>query len=99
MPDLFAREVLARLPRTDRTMLAQVGRPWRAAVEASGGGLRPTATGGWAKAWCLVYTRKRLSHRGLGESLVPPYTNSLSLTTYYPPPGHPKLELSGRTCV
>ena len=37
MPDLFAREVLARLPRTDRTMLAQVGHPWLAAVVASGG--------------------------------------------------------------
>jgi len=36
LPDLFLKEVLERLGRTDRTMLAQVGRPWLAAVLASG---------------------------------------------------------------
>ena len=35
-PDFFAKEVLERLDRVDRTMLAQVGRPWLAAVLASG---------------------------------------------------------------
>jgi hypothetical protein len=37
-PDLLG-EVLARLDPTDRAMLAHVGRPWLAAVEASGRGL------------------------------------------------------------
>jgi hypothetical protein len=37
LPDLFVQEVLARLTRIDRTMLGQVGRPWRAVVVASGG--------------------------------------------------------------
>ena len=32
----FAREVLARLDPTDRALLAQVGRPWLAAVVSSG---------------------------------------------------------------
>jgi hypothetical protein len=36
LPDLFNKEVLERLEPTDRTMLAQVGRPWLAAVLASG---------------------------------------------------------------
>jgi len=36
VPDLFEQEVLTRLDPTDRTMLAQVGRPWLAAVLASG---------------------------------------------------------------
>jgi hypothetical protein len=35
-PDLFVEEVLKRLKPTVRTMLAQVGRPWLAAVLASG---------------------------------------------------------------
>ena len=35
-PDLFVKEVLERLDPTDRTMIAQVGRPWLAAVLASG---------------------------------------------------------------
>ena len=35
-PDVFAAEVLGRLNRVDRTMLGQVGRPWRAAALASG---------------------------------------------------------------
>jgi len=35
-PDFFKKEVLERLDPTDRTMLAQVGRPWLAAVLASG---------------------------------------------------------------
>ena len=35
LPDLFEQEVLKRLDPTDRTMLAQVGRPWLAAVLAS----------------------------------------------------------------
>jgi len=35
-PDLFMKEVLERLDLTDRTMVAQVGRPWLAAVLASG---------------------------------------------------------------
>ena len=35
-PDLFLVEVLQRLDPTARTMLAQVGRPWLAAVLASG---------------------------------------------------------------
>ena len=35
-PDLFKKEVLERLDPTDRTMLEQVGRPWLAAVLASG---------------------------------------------------------------
>jgi len=34
--DLFEEEVLKRLDPTDRTMVAQVGRPWLAAVLASG---------------------------------------------------------------
>jgi len=36
VPDLFEQEVLKRLDPTARTMLAQVGRPWLAAVLASG---------------------------------------------------------------
>ena len=37
LPDLFQQEVLKRLdPFVDRTMVAQVGRPWLAAVLASG---------------------------------------------------------------
>jgi hypothetical protein len=36
LPDLFFEEVLKRLTPFDRTMLAQVGRPWLAAVLASG---------------------------------------------------------------
>jgi len=36
LPDLFDKEVLERLDPTDRTMLAQVGRPRLAAVLASG---------------------------------------------------------------
>ena len=36
LPDLFNKEVLERLDPTDRTMLAQVGRPWLAAVLSSG---------------------------------------------------------------
>ena len=36
LPDLFVVEVIKRLDPTDRTMLAQVGRPWLAAVLASG---------------------------------------------------------------
>ena len=36
LPDIFFEEVLRRLSSTDRTMLAQVGRPWLAAVMASG---------------------------------------------------------------
>ena len=36
LPDLFVEEVLRRLDPVDRTMLAQVGRPWLAAVLASG---------------------------------------------------------------
>ena len=35
-PDFFSEEVLKRLDPTARTMLAQVGRPWLAAVLASG---------------------------------------------------------------
>ena len=35
-PDVFKKEVLERLDPTDRTMVAQVGRPWLAAVLASG---------------------------------------------------------------
>ena len=35
-PDFFAKEVLERLDRVVRTMLAQVGRPCLAAVLASG---------------------------------------------------------------
>jgi len=34
--DLFTEEVLKRLDSFDRTMLAQVGRPWLAAARASG---------------------------------------------------------------
>ena len=34
--DLFQKEVLERLDPMDLTMLAQVGRPWLAAVLASG---------------------------------------------------------------
>jgi len=34
--DLFVKEILERLDPIDRTMLAQVGRPWLAAVLASG---------------------------------------------------------------
>jgi len=34
-PDFFAKEVLERLDPTDRTMLAQVGRPWLAAALTS----------------------------------------------------------------
>ena len=34
-PDLVAEEVLERLNPIGRTMLAQVGRPWRAALLAS----------------------------------------------------------------
>ena len=36
LPDLFGKEVLERLEPVGRTMLAQVGRPWLAAVLASG---------------------------------------------------------------
>jgi len=36
LPDLFGQEVLKRLLSVDRTMVAQVGRPWLAAVLASG---------------------------------------------------------------
>ena len=36
LPYLFEQEVLKRLDPTDRTMLAQVGRPWLAAVLISG---------------------------------------------------------------
>jgi len=36
LPDLFQQEVLKRLDPMDRTMVAQVGRPWPAAVLASG---------------------------------------------------------------
>jgi len=36
LPDLFEQEVLKRLEPVDRTMVAQVGRPWLAAVLASG---------------------------------------------------------------
>ena len=36
LPEVFNAEVLPRLTRVDRTMLAQVGWPWRAAVLASG---------------------------------------------------------------
>jgi hypothetical protein len=36
LPDLFQQEVLKRLDPFDRTMVAQVGRPWLAAVLASG---------------------------------------------------------------
>ena len=36
LPDLFVMELLTRLDNVDRTMLAQVGRPWLAAVLASG---------------------------------------------------------------
>jgi len=36
LPDLFQQEVLKRLDPVDRTMVAQVGRPWLAAVLASG---------------------------------------------------------------
>jgi hypothetical protein len=36
LPDLFEQEVLKRLDLFDRTMVAQVGRPWLAAVLASG---------------------------------------------------------------
>jgi hypothetical protein len=35
LPDLFHKEVLERLDPTDRALLAQVGRPWLAAVLAS----------------------------------------------------------------
>jgi len=35
LPEVFFEEVLRRLASTDRTMLAQVGRPWLAAVLAS----------------------------------------------------------------
>jgi len=35
-PDLFGAEVLNRLDPADLTVLAQVGRPWLAAVVASG---------------------------------------------------------------
>ena len=35
-PELFMKEVLEQLDPMDRTMLAQVGRPWLAAVLASG---------------------------------------------------------------
>ena len=38
LPDLFFEEVLKRLGPFDRTMLAQVGRPWLAAVGGGGGG-------------------------------------------------------------
>jgi hypothetical protein len=36
LPDLFQQEVLKRLDSVDRTMVAQVGRPWLASVLASG---------------------------------------------------------------
>ena len=36
LPDLFEREVLKQLDHVGRTMVAQVGRPWLAAVLASG---------------------------------------------------------------
>ena len=36
MPGFLAAEVLSRLDPVTRTMIAQVGRPWRAAVVASG---------------------------------------------------------------
>jgi hypothetical protein len=35
-PDFFKKEVLEQLDSTSLTMLAQVGRPWLAAVQASG---------------------------------------------------------------
>jgi len=38
LPDLFEQEVLKRLDPTARTMLAQVGRPWLAAVVTAAGG-------------------------------------------------------------
>ena len=43
--DLFHTEVLERLDPMDRTMLAQVGRPWLAAVLASG---LPRMPAGWS---------------------------------------------------
>jgi len=46
-PDLFKREVLERLDPTDRTMLAQVGRPWLAAVLTSGLPGLPN----WVRVW------------------------------------------------
>ena len=42
LPDFFKKEVLERLDPMDRTMLAQVGRPWLAAVLASGLPRMPT---------------------------------------------------------
>jgi len=36
LPDLFEHEVLKQLDPVDRTMVAQMGRPWLAAVLASG---------------------------------------------------------------
>jgi hypothetical protein len=36
LPDLFVQEILSQLDPTDRALVAQVGRPWLAAVAGSG---------------------------------------------------------------
>ena len=49
LPDLFEQEVLKRLDPTARTMLAQVGRPWRVVVLAAAGG--GVISMGWRRRW------------------------------------------------
>ena len=65
LPDLFQQEVLKQLDPVDRTMLAQVGRAWLAAVLASGlprlptgvtvrGQLREFCTSAERLAWAMA---------------------------------------------
>ena len=66
LPEVLAAEVLGRLDLVDRTMLAEVGRPWRAAVLASGlpralAVMLPLLAGQVRKPGASLFKRKRFS--------------------------------------
>jgi len=60
-PDLFKKEVLERLEPTDRTMLAQAGRPWLAAVLASGLPRLPKGVRVWLRLMEFCTSVERLA--------------------------------------
>jgi hypothetical protein len=53
MPDFFKKEVLERLDPTDRTMVAQVGWPWLAAVVRAGAYTRPHVSAQLKPFWSV----------------------------------------------
>jgi hypothetical protein len=91
LPDLFQQEVLKRLDPVDRTMVAQVGRPWLAAVLASGlprvpKGVRPRLP---LVEFCTSAERQGITLVHFSAQLEPCLTHTKHPTPHPTHPQHP----------